>query len=169
MEQLDLLDGPSRPETRSVSLAYESPTLEQARAAVRQGRDDGIVCPCCDQLVKVYRRKINAQMAMAAAWMAKRGDGDYIDMTAAPPEILRNREYSRMALWMLVEAEPGRKSNGSRRGRWRLTDLGRKFVSGEARVPQSLYVLNGKVVDASRETIAISEVDGFSLDEVWNG
>ncbi len=169
MEQLDLLDGPTRPVTRTVSLAYESQTLEQARDAVREGRDDGIVCPCCDQLVKVYRRKINAQMATAAAWMARRGGDGYIDMSTAPPEILRNREYSRLALWMLVEAEPGRNASGSKRGRWRLTDLGRSFVRGSLRVPRCLYVLNGKVVDASRETLTIAEVEGFSLDEVWNG
>lgn len=163
-EQTSLFE---EPEKRGVKLAYGEETLASARAAVAAGREQGIVCPCCDQLVKVYKRKLNSQMAMAAMWMSK--FDDYVPMHTAPPEILLNREYSRLALWWLAEAMPGKNGVGARRGMWRLTDLGRAFVKAKARVPAYMLVLNGAVVDASRETISIDEVKGFNMDEVWNG
>ncbi len=163
-EQTSLFDEPDR---REVELAYQEETLASARAAVVAGREKGIVCPCCDQLVKVYKRKLNAQMASAAVWLSQ-FDG-YVPIHTAPPKILLNREYSRLALWWIAEAQPGKNHVGARRGMWRLTDLGRSFVKAGARVPAYMMVLNGAVVDASRETISIDEVEGFDMDEVWNG
>lgn len=38
-------------------------SLEEARQQILAGRDDGIDCPCCGQLVKVYRRPMTATTA----------------------------------------------------------------------------------------------------------
>lgn len=167
MKQLELLDEPDQ--RLKVSLEYCSPSLSSARAAVRDGREEGVICPCCDQLVKVYQRRINLQMARAALWMSGTPAGKYVDMTKAPADIIRNREYSRLALWGLAEAEPGRGSSGSRRGSWRLTEGGRLFVNGVLRVAEHVTVLNGRVIDVSRGTIGIGRVKGFDFMEVWNG
>lgn len=167
MKQLDLL---GEPEPRlGVSLEYCSPSLNSARQAVKVGREKGVVCPCCDQLVKVYKRRINLQMARAALWMSRTPTGHYADMTKAPADIIRNREYSRLALWELAEAERGRNHAGSRKGRWRLTEGGKLFVDNVLRVPEHVMVLNGKVIDVSRETIHIGRVAGFNFMETWNG
>ncbi len=165
--QTTMFDEPEE-EKLPVALAYKEQTLQEARDAVKAGRSAGIVCPCCDQLVKVYRRKLNLQMARALYWMSRTPAGHYQDMTEAPADIIRNREYSRLALWMLAEPEPGRNHVGSKRGRWRLTHEGRLFVDGVIRVPEAVYVLNGKVVDVSRETVKITDVKGFHFMETWD-
>lgn len=156
------------PDVYPVQRAYDSESLVEARARVKAGRSAGIVCPCCDQLVKTYRRKLNLQMARALHWMSLAPAGEFRDMTRAPADIVRNREYSRLALWSLAEPEPGRNHAGAKRGRWRLTHEGRLFVDGVIRVPEAVYVLNGEVVDVSRETVKITDVRGFHFMETWN-
>ncbi len=166
MKQLSLLDEPEP--GLAVSLEYCSPSLHSARQAVKAGRERGVVCPCCDQLVKVYKRRINLQMARAALWMSRTPPGQFVDMTKAPASIVRNREYSRLALWELAEAERGRNHAGAKKGRWRLTKGGRLFVDNVLRVPEYILVLNGKVIDVSRETTHIGRVKGFHFMETWD-
>lgn len=168
MKQLNLLGETVEPRRLEVALEYSSPSLNSARQAVKAGREQGVVCPCCDQLVKVYRRKLNLQMARAALWMSRTPTGHFADMTKAPPSIIRNREYSRLALWMLAESEPGRNHAGSKRGRWKLTHEGRLFVDRITKVPEAVYVLNGEVIDVSCGTVGIADVKGFHFMETWD-
>lgn len=54
---------------RSLIQKSGSQTLAEARAHVIANRDEGTMCPCCGQLAKVYRRKLNASMALSLVWI----------------------------------------------------------------------------------------------------
>jgi len=41
----------------------ENDSLEYSRSWVAQNAREGVVCPCCGQYAKVYRRKLNSSMA----------------------------------------------------------------------------------------------------------
>lgn len=59
-------------------------------------------------------------------------------------------------------------SNPSECGKWALSDLGRKFLNGEASIPRYLYFYLGKIIKESSERIHFNQVSKtkFNLAEV---
>jgi hypothetical protein len=132
-------------------------TLEQARDELRKLADEGHKCPCCTQFTKVYRRKIHASMAHALILMYR------LDQTLpddnkwiAIADILEHRQVAdaaKLKYWGLIEEEDAVREDGSgRTGHWRLTDLGRRFVRGNALVNKYVRIFNGrKLHDRTQE------------------
>jgi hypothetical protein len=113
---------------------------------------DGDNCPCCGQLVKLYRRTLPNATArvMIAVWFLNEGR-DYLYM----PELLDQVGLTRTGqqggyctyghYWKLMKQQPGIRDDGSNRvGWWKLTDLGRRFVLCQATVPKYAHIYNSR-------------------------
>ena len=49
----------------------QTDTLTRARADLQSRLADGVTCPCCDQYAKIYRRPLNANMAIFLCSLVK--------------------------------------------------------------------------------------------------
>jgi len=136
-------------------------TLDEAKQYVLAHRTDasGVACPCCEQLVKVYRRKINVAMAMVLIALVKKAKAvgqiewihvpSFIRMIPFPPNfpVGNGGDWSKLRFWDLIEARPGARDDGSKRnGYYRVTPKGVAFVERKIRVPVSMFVTNQKVL-----------------------
>jgi len=136
--------------------------LGEARAYLRRGVEDGVRCPCCTQLVKVYRRKLNSGMAVSLIRMYRAAGTDWVHL---PTQVgARSREEGKLRYWGLVEEKNAVRDDGGHAGWWRLTDAGRSFVLGESRVPRYARVFDGVCRGLRGELVSISDCLGDKFD-----
>jgi len=121
-------------------------TLREVREEVRAGRlsRDGVTCPACDRLAKVYRRRINVGMCRVLLDLARHyrdTDGEWAKIGVGGLAT-SGGDYSKMRWWGLIESPPedAERADGSARvGLWRITPLGVQFLRGEVTVDRYVY------------------------------
>jgi hypothetical protein len=80
-------------------------TLEEAQNWLREQLDGGAECPCCHRFAKVYRRRLNAGMAVSAIRLYRAGaESDYVELSKL---MGYGNEVTRLHHWGLVEPRPG--------------------------------------------------------------
>lgn len=137
-------------------------TVEEARRELERLRGEGTRCPCCDQFVKVYRRKINSTMARALILLYR--EGGWVHVSS---KLDSGSELSKTRFWFLVEEREDAHS-----GWWRLTSLGREFVLGQTDLPKYAEIYNNQLLclDFS-ESITIRDALGtrFNYRDLMEG
>ena len=124
-------------------------TLKEAIQYVEKIKSSGNLghCPCCNQPVKVYRRKLNARMtrALIEIYKASKNNEEYIHVGELLTSLkinAGNSEYSKLAYWKLLEIKPNTDPEKKDSGFWRLTDFGRSFVKNELSVFSHVFIYN---------------------------
>lgn len=138
-------------------------TLAQARDWLRERVDEGERCPCCDQLAKVYRRKLTSSIGavLIAMWRTNYNGWVYLPAirSAGQDEVIAR-------FWFLIEGDEMRREDGSKRtGWWRLTDLGVGFVHNEVKVPKYARIYNNRLLNLDpAQSVSIVDVLGAKFD-----
>lgn len=131
----------------------------------------GGICPCCQQRVQVYKRKLASSAAYGLITMY-RHHGTEFGHAPSTAELARlGGELARLSMWGLLEEKPETRDDGGRAGWWRVTDLGEAFVHGLCRVPKYAHVYAGQVLMLDgRETTSVREAlgDKFNYAELMN-
>lgn len=157
-------------------------TLGEAKQFLRDNWDkDGAICPCCTQIVKLYKFKLRSSMAICLILMDKyfrnHPEEEYVHMTNylnsidLPGSIRNSGDNAKTRYWGLTEKKEGKREDGSKRvGYWKLTEKGRQFVRGEITVPQYAKLFNNKSYGLTGDEISIREALGtkFNYDELMN-
>jgi len=143
-------------------------SLKAARVWTLDHASEGTVCPCCEQHVKIYRRKLNASMARSLLWLVRHCEvtKHWCDVPRqAPTWLLRSRELPKLAYWRLVETQPNTDDPTKRcSGIWRPTSEGRQFAYSRTVVPSHAEIYNGGVVGYSDTPTTIREALGERFD-----
>jgi len=136
---------------------------------------DGVPCPCCTGLVKVYPRAFSKGMGRALMWLVNTSGRNrewVYKSEAAPKWILRmGGDFAKLEKWQLIErmasADASRAPGSS--GYWRPTDRGVEFASNRLELPDKLFLLNNIVVGESPTRVRITDrlPDGFDYRELW--
>lgn len=145
-------------------------TLQEARSWLRDQLDTGQHCPCCTQLAKVYRRKINSGMAVALIAMYRHAGGEWFRM----PEIAhrwQSRSEAQLAYWGLIEESTEKREDGGRAGWWRITPQGLRFVTDDELLPKYARIYDGRCLGFAGEPLGIRDALGtvFSYRELMDG
>lgn len=155
-----------------MSLDPKTSTLEQAQDWLRARLDDGAKCPCCKQHAKIYKRKLNSGMAASLIAFAKvtqqtqPKDGwlkvpdDFVQTTKLVT-VLSNREYNKLRFWGLLEGQGPDQSleaDTPYSGMWRITELGLKFVRGDAKVARHVYLYDNRQMKGPTSGV-VEEID----------
>jgi len=148
-------------------------TLEQAKQELRQSLKDGAICPCCNRLVKMYKRKPSSTAAMgliALYRLTTTGKGAWFHISAIQGKS-GGGDFAKLRYFGLIEEAENTDGLKRTSGYWRITPKGRQFVKGWAKVPCYVQVYNGRVYGESEETITIFQALGnrFNYDELMGG
>jgi hypothetical protein len=143
-------------------------SLEEARTRLLvQIANGGVRCPCCQQFAKIYRRQINAGMAISLIRMFRRGGLEWMHI---PTTIsARSREEGKLAYWGLLEEATEPREDGGRAGYWRVTVKGAAFITRGLRVPKYAKIYDGQLLELEAdEMVNIRDCLGkkFELDEL---
>jgi hypothetical protein len=143
---------------------HDEMTLGEARELLREKVEEGHRCPLCTQFAKVYRRKITASMGyMLIRIYRAGGDANFVYLPS-----LRDgngaMDTTMTQYWGLIEEERARREDGGRAGWWRLTELGARFVCGQASVPKYARVYDGRRLGCAGESVTIHDALGEKFD-----
>lgn len=152
-------------------------TVSQARQVITKGRERGVRCPCCDRYIKVYKRKLTDGMAEALIYIYQY----FAQINPEPwlhiPSYLQTRGAKTanagmpalLRFWSFLEPMADNKENGTKSGRWRITDYGKQFVEGKIKVPKHAIIYRNQLEGFDQsEFITIQEAlgDKFSYNEL---
>ncbi|MDQ3307565.1 MAG: hypothetical protein M3499_04290 [Actinomycetota bacterium] len=143
-------------------------TLAEAQDWLRERLDEGAACPCCTQLAKVYRRKINAVSARALIALYRLGPGFHHMPTIARThltDVAHQGGYLTLSQhWRLIEEELELRDDGGRAGWWRITDLGARFTLNQIRLPKYARIYDGRCLGLIGEPQGIRDALGTKFD-----
>jgi hypothetical protein len=157
---------------------FAGTSLEDAKAFVQQNLRDGVTCPACGQLCKVYKRKLNSTMALALVMIYQHFKQNphhtWLHVAAFLVKVKRDSSIAggdvvKLRYWGLLERAPGERDDGSDRvGRYRITEVGKQFVEGKIAVPRYVYLYNQLLLRLSEEMTTVQEAlgDRFSYAEL---
>lgn len=152
--------------------------VEAAKAFVQQHLTDGVTCPTCGQLCKLYKRKLNSTMALALIliyqFFKTHPHADWLHVAAFLVKVKRDSSIAggdvvKLRYWGLLERAHGERDDGSDRvGRYKITAVGKQFVEGRIAVPRYVYLYNQLLLRLSEEMTTIREAlsDRFNYDEL---
>lgn len=146
-------------------------SLDEAKEWLRGRVEDGERCPCCTQMAKVYRRKINSGMARALiAQYRKCGQRSVHTRDIWLPY---SKEAAQLKWCGLVDQEPDvLREDGGQSGYWRITDLGVAFIRNETLVHKYVRVYDGRVLSVDGTSlVSITDALGskFNYKELMHG
>jgi len=145
-------------------------TLTAAQEWVKRACRDGVICPCCMQKAKVYKRKLNGTMAYALIQIHRYFKQPHHDGWLHVPQHLSNLtttatvrggDWSKLRLWQLIEARPGDRGDGSvRNGYYKITPTGAAFADQKWRIPQHVFIYNQEALGYEGPDISIVDALG---------
>ncbi len=153
-------------------------TLLDARremlSEVRNGMDKK--CPCCSRLVKLYKRKLHAEMVL---WLIALDrlcdDRDWhttLEIVELSPHLGAGGTNGTLLIhWGLIEKRGEENRSGAPAGSYQVTAKGRSFLYCNSRVPARAHFLCGDLVGFSAEVTTARQAVGnkFDYDELIVG
>jgi hypothetical protein len=147
-----------------------TPVGEAREHIMEQAREDGIKCPCCDQLAKVYRRQIYSTMVRQIIKLYRAGAATrYVHV----PTVIgyNGGDVCKLRYWGLIEEQDETRTDGGRAGNWRLTELGVAWIKGEVTVPKYALIYDGRCLALEGDPVNIQNSLGkkFNYYELMAG
>jgi len=146
-------------------------TIGEAKAFLKEHFEDGSICPCCGQIVKLYNRKLNSVMSRMLIKLSHLPEGfNHVSKIQESISTTGTNDFSKLLHWNMVEQQsnedPARKTSGN----WRITQKGKDFVNMKISVPKYCKIYNTKKLGMSLDQISISESLGnkFNYQKLMN-
>jgi len=145
-------------------------TIIEAKTFLNENYKDGCICPCCNQVVKLYKRKLNSGMARVLIAMYKKG-GSFFHVKDYLREynIKNTHDWTLLKYWKLIQPMDNQKG-GQELGYWSITEKGKQFCKGELKLQKHVLIITNKMIGFSNEDTDIVESLGnhFDYNELMN-
>lgn len=145
---------------------------EETKREILERMHKGLRCPACNQFVKRYKTKLNSGMAICLIHLFKmnaeeRFEGGFVHIN----QILKERGINptnlsihKLRAWDLVQPKTLNKDEEKNQGFWKITEKGKLFVLGKAKVPRHFYSYNREILGYSDEETDIKTALGDKFD-----
>lgn len=152
---------------------FQGLSVEEAKQFIQENIDHGIICPCCNQFIKKYRRKLHHSMAMTLIYLCrydkKKYEWIYVKDFLRLYKLHNTHDWTLLKYWGLIQEKPkgeGTKTRTS--GMWKVTEKGYLFIENKIRVPERIHLLNNIFLEFSDETTDVKESLGkyFNYEEL---
>lgn len=141
-------------------------SVEEAKNWVKKNSQTACFCPCCNRLVKVYKRKLNSGMAqeLIALYCLSFKDLQTKFYHHTKFAKVSGGELSKLTHWGLVCEKPNTLEDKRTSGFWGITEKGIRFVENKISVEKYIYLLDAELISHSEETTNIIESLGSKLN-----
>ena len=134
---------------------------------MREKIDKGVLCPCCNQGVKMYHWRIDPRSAALLIEFYKKRE-----QWVHPLDDLNanNGNYAKMRHFGLIESKGKTHEDKRGSGLWRITQKGVNFVLCETKIHEKVRIYNNESFGFVGNQISILEVLGkkFSYTELMS-
>jgi len=133
----------------------------------------GFTCGHCGQFVKLYRRKLNSNMALTLLLLYRSGKRDFVHIENFMQELgyKRSGDFSYLVHWKFLEKKSGNREDGStRNGHYKLTGLGIMFAEGKITAREKIMIFNNKFegFDGGEVDIRTALTEKFNYEELMS-
>lgn len=149
------------------------PLLSDAIEFVENNKSVGCICPCCNQIAKVYKRKLNSGMALELIQLyklSKKKDTVFFHHTEFAK--LTGGEISKLSYWGLVQEKPKDENDTDKKtsGYWSITEIGSNFVENKISIESHIYLYDAEFLGFSETKTNIIESLGkkFNYQELMS-
>lgn len=145
-------------------------TIGDAKRFIHKRFHDGVECPCCEQFVKLYRRKLNSSMFRTLVLLhleqEKTGSWVHIRKLLAKNKISQGTDSALLVHWGLIKERPKNPDDSARKtsGYWKVTKKGRLFLGGKIKVPSKIFVYNSRLHGLSSDLVAAHDCAGENFN-----
>ena len=153
-------------------------TLKQEKVWVMAARWEptGIHCGACEQLAKVYSRKVTSAHARVLISLVRRFAIEAKWYSTNERWMQTCKHVAALSYWNLIEEKPKdltdekQQAGGKTSGFWRPTSEGIAYVHMRIRLPRYAMVYNAQVLEFQGEQVSISDSlgDRFDYEELMN-
>ena len=148
----------------------DSIAVEKQR--LRENYEKGTTCACCNQFVKLYRRKLtSSQMrGLIKLYRLHMEEPAYYHYTLLGPLHVA-ADFAKLKLFGLIKPGENLDSTKKAAGTWIITSKGVQFVLCRIKIPEAVFIYNQKPYRFSENLINIKEAikNKFDYDELMNG
>ena len=148
--------------------ASDDDTVKRLQSKLVEFAEDGSLCPCCGQRVRVYRRKLTSAMAHFLILFA------HAEMASPEPWLsissirgVRGGDYAKLRFWRLIEQkplEPGEQTQSGTTAMWRLTNTGWDYVRRDIALPSHVFVYDNNYLGPAGKYKTIDAALGDKFD-----
>ena len=128
---------------------------DKIKKAIASSSKKFIKCPCCDQKVKVYKRKLNSGMAITLIRMYQHSKLNYCHVVDAQSK--QCTDYPQLRYWGLIEEEVSPVDGKKTSGVWRVTTPGLHFLKGLLTVKKYIHTINNNFIDFSGDDVSLKD------------
>ena len=137
---------------------------------VMENLEDGVICPCCNQFAKIYKRKLNSGMAITLIRIYNGVGVDWIHVK----DFLRSNKFSNshdwtlLRYWGILQAKYAEQCDQKNNGYWRITQKGIDFIEKRVTVLSHVRLYDSNLLNLTGEQVTISDCLGskFSYNEL---
>lgn len=148
-------------------------TLAEARAETIAKLEDGVRCPCCDQMAMKHSFRLspsNCRFLFILYRFDKENPGKFVhidEVLKRDDGCRKSRDYNRLAHWKLMAPEPSTKERKGRSGLWQITDAGRRFVRRETTIQERVWIYDHRILCFEGPQVYIDAFEGedFNYDQ----
>jgi hypothetical protein len=153
----------------------QNSTLKEAKDWLRARLDKGERCPCCQQLAKMYERKLYSSLAAALIYFYRNFDHSKFHHKS---ELLKNKnlattfgggDFAKLSLWGLIEEKPkGATEDKRTSGYWKITQKGVDFVLRKSQLPSHVRIYDGRIFGFKGSHVSIVDClkEKYSYEEL---
>lgn len=134
-------------------------TIDEAREQIFDENTfiKGSHCPCCDQFVKKYSRKLNSLRARSLISLFQQNTKIYPVHISKIAGANTGGEFALLRYWGLIKEARNDRSDKRTSGKWFITAKGCEFVKNNLQVPAYLFIYNNEPIGFSDEMTTIKE------------
>lgn len=152
-------------------------TFCEAVKYVEENMREGVYCPCCNQLAKIYKRSINATMVKPLIKLYKLHKFnlswiDYHHISSFEAQKAGGGDFAKLIYWKFIEEKPKDPNNTTSRtsGLWRISHAGKMFVEGVYRTKKYVILYDSKFLEFEGDFVNIRQCLGnkFNYEELMN-
>lgn len=140
-------------------------TIKEAKEHLAKNYKDGTACPCCNQYVRQYKRKLNSVMARCLIKLSKMGPGYHHvkDIVKGISDTGTN-DFSKLKHWNFITEQMNADTKKKHSGMWCITTSGQEFANHKTIVAEYVMIYNGQNQGFSTSYTSISESLGKKFD-----
>lgn len=141
--------------------------LEDAKAWVEANIDEGVICPCCTQKTKRWRRYLYASpvlfLIVLVRHFRKTGEFTHIKKvhkecaTRCPELNMHGGDNAKLVLWGMIKSERNDDETKRTSGMWKPTQVGMDFADGKLSAPRIAVEFQMELYGFEGEEIFIRE------------
>lgn len=155
--------------------------VDNAREEMFSKLDDGTYCPMCGKRCQRYRRKLNSGMSRSIIDFYHRSfsHADSDGWVGVGKDYMGEKlslayyqwEFHKLRWWGLIEQKGEEKVEGHRSEFWRITPLGKDFVTMKSKVNSHAVEMHGNLLFLDGDLVSIDRTLGrnFNYAELMRG